>query len=104
MAPPLDERFDPSTEPEIYQRWLDAGAFRANAKRSNRVGGDREPFTIVLPPPNVTAWLHRGDALDEIPQDVLIRWARMKSQEALRVPGTDHAGIATQNVVERVAE
>src|SRR5437868_206224 len=98
---PLPDRFDLSTEFEIYKQWLDANCFYADAKRSKRVGGDRDPFTIVIPPPNVTAILHLGHALDEVPQDVLIRWARMKQQEALWVPGTDHAGIATQNVIEK---
>src|SRR5205814_8836019 len=80
----LPDRFDPSAESKLYERWLDAGCFRADAERSKRVGGDREPVTIVMPPPNVTAALHLGHALDEVPQDVLIRWARMKEQEALR--------------------
>src|SRR5437667_12267927 len=98
----LPDRFDPSAESKLYERWLDAGCFRADAERSARVGGDREPFTIVMPPPNVTAALHLGHALDEVPQDVLLRWARMKEQEALWVPGTDHAGIATQNIIEKL--
>ncbi|HMC55690.1 MAG TPA: valine--tRNA ligase [Gemmatimonadaceae bacterium] len=97
----LPDRFDPTAESKIYEQWLDAACFRADAKRSTRIGGDREPFTIVIPPPNVTAILHLGHALDEVPQDVLIRWARMKGQETLWVAGTDHAGIATQNVVEK---
>jgi valyl-tRNA synthetase len=97
----LPDRFDPSSDPQLYEQWVKAGCFHADAKRSTRIGGDREPFTIVIPPPNVTAVLHLGHALDEVPQDVLIRWARMKQQEALWVPGTDHAGIATQNVVEK---
>src|SRR4051812_47256009 len=98
----LDDRFDPTTESKIYQGWLDAGCFSADAKRSKRVGGDREPFTIVMPPPNVTAILHLGHGLDMVSQDVIIRWARMTGQETLWVPGTDHAGIATQNVVEKL--
>src|SRR5688572_7165154 len=98
----LSERFDPSIEPRIYKQWQDAGCFTASADRSNRLGGDRDPFTIVMPPPNVTAILHLGHGLDNVAQDVLIRWARMKQQEALWVPGTDHAGIATQNVVEKL--
>ena len=98
----LPDRFDPSAESKLYERWLDAGCFRAESSRSSRVGGDREPFTIVIPPPNVTAILHLGHALDDVTQDVLVRWARMKQQEALWVPGTDHAGIATQNVVEKI--
>ncbi len=98
----LPDRFDPTSESKLYERWLDASCFHADATRSTRVGGDREPFTIVMPPPNVTAILHLGHALDDVTQDVLIRWARMKRQEALWVPGTDHAGIATQNVVEKL--
>ncbi|HEU4925603.1 MAG TPA: class I tRNA ligase family protein, partial [Vicinamibacterales bacterium] len=100
---PLPDRFDPAAESKIYERWLDAGCFRAEAGHSKRVGGDRDSFTIVIPPPNVTAILHLGHALDDVTQDVLIRWARMKpGNEVLWVPGTDHAGIATQNVVEKL--
>ncbi len=99
----LPTTFDPSTvERDIYQRWTAAGIFRADAARSVRVGGDREPFTIVIPPPNVTAVLHMGHGLDNVAQDLFIRWRRMAGDEALWVPGTDHAGIATQNVVERL--
>jgi valyl-tRNA synthetase len=98
----LPDRFDPSTESQTYERWLDGGCFQADATRSSRIGGDRDPFTIVIPPPNVTAILHLGHALDDVTQDVVIRWARMRQQEALWVPGTDHAGIATQNVVEKL--
>ncbi|MEX2180269.1 MAG: valine--tRNA ligase [Gemmatimonadaceae bacterium] len=98
----LPDRFDIAGESRIYERWLDAGCFHAEARRSVRAGGDREPFTIVMPPPNVTAILHLGHGLDNIAQDVLIRWARMSRQETLWVPGTDHAGIATQNVVEKL--
>ena len=99
---PLPDRFDPSIESEIYERWVAADCFRADASASKRIGGDREPFTIVMPPPNVTAILHLGHGLDDVAQDVLIRWARMTGQETLWVPGTDHAGIATQNVVEKL--
>jgi valyl-tRNA synthetase len=99
----LPARYDPeSTEPAIYAAWVDAGCFTAQAERSTRVGGDREPFAIVMPPPNVTDILHVGHGLDNITQDVLIRWARMRGAETLWAPGTDHAGIATQNVVERL--
>jgi len=97
----LPDRFDITAEPGLYERWLKASCFRADATRSKRNGGDRDPFTIVIPPPNVTAILHLGHALDDVTQDVLIRWARMKGQETLWLPGTDHAGIATQNVVEK---
>src|SRR3954463_10161157 len=99
----LSDRFDASQlEKEIYQRWLDANAFHADPARSNRNGGDRTPFTIVMPPPNVTAILHVGHGLNNTIQDVIVRWARMNGADALWVPGTDHAGIATQNVVEKL--
>src|SRR5690349_8558349 len=97
----LPDRFDISEEPKLYERWEKAGAFTANAKNSTRVGGKKDPFTIVIPPPNVTAILHLGHALDDVTQDVIIRWARMSGQETLWMPGTDHAGIATQNVIEK---
>ena len=90
------------TERERYARWESLGVFRADANRSLRTGGDRDPFTIVIPPPNVTAVLHMGHGLNNTVQDVIIRWRRMAGDEALWVPGTDHAGIATQNVVEKM--
>ncbi len=103
MTEPLAPQFDFATEErEIYARWLDAELFSARAALSARVGGSREPFTIVIPPPNVTAVLHMGHGLNNAVQDVLVRWRRMAQDEALWVPGTDHAGIATQNVVERI--
>ncbi len=82
-------------EAPLYQKWLLAGYFKADAKSS------KPPFTIVIPPPNVTGSLHIGHALDHTLQDVLIRMKRMKCFEALWLPGMDHAGIATQNVVEK---
>ncbi len=85
-----------------YTAWERAGIFRAIAERSSRAGGDRQPFVIVMPPPNVTAVLHMGHGLNNTVQDVLVRWRRMCGDEALWLPGTDHAGIATQNVVERL--
>ncbi|MEP6620071.1 MAG: valine--tRNA ligase [bacterium] len=95
-------QYDPAaTEAAIYERWQQAGCFTADASRSNRIGGDREPYSIVMPPPNVTAILHVGHGLNGTVQDVLVRWARMKGRETLWLPGTDHAGIATQNVVEK---
>ncbi|HEU4631191.1 MAG TPA: valine--tRNA ligase [Gemmatimonadaceae bacterium] len=98
----LPDRYDPAaTDADLYARWQQAGLFTAHAARSVRAGGDRTPFTIVIPPPNVTAVLHMGHGLDNTLQDVLIRWRRMAGDEALWVPGTDHAGIATQNVVEK---
>jgi valyl-tRNA synthetase len=103
MASDLPDRFDfASTEPEIYRAWVAAGCFDAHAERSTRMGGTRKPYTIVMPPPNVTAILHVGHGLNNTIQDVIIRWARMRGAEALWVPGTDHAGIATQNVVEKL--
>ena len=102
MPSPLPDRYDFATEPATYQAWVEAGAFTAHPERSARVGGDRTPYAIVMPPPNVTAILHVGHGLNNTIQDVIMRWARMKGAEALWVPGTDHAGIATQNVVEKL--
>lgn len=82
-------------EARLYKKWLDAGYFVADASSS------KPPFTIVIPPPNVTGSLHIGHALDHTLQDALIRMKRMKGFEALWLPGMDHAGIATQNVVEK---
>jgi len=96
MAEPLSPQYNPSeTEPELYRWWDDNGYFRADEN------SDREPFTILMPPPNVTGELHIGHALFVTLQDLMIRWKRMQGFEALWVPGTDHAGIATQMVVER---
>jgi valyl-tRNA synthetase len=89
--------FDPvAIERSWYQWWEENGFFRAE------VNAEREPYTIVIPPPNVTGALHLGHALNNTLQDVLIRQARMDGYEALWLPGTDHAGIATQAVVERL--
>jgi valyl-tRNA synthetase len=82
-------------EGPLYTRWIDAGYFTADANSS------KEPFTIVIPPPNVTGNLHIGHALDQTLQDCLTRMKRMQGFEALWLPGMDHAGIATQNVVEK---
>src|SRR5258705_8956691 len=98
----LPAQYDPGqTERAIYQRWVEAGIFSADEKRSRRNGGDRDPFVIVMPPPNVTAVLHMGHGLNNTVQDVLVRWRRMVGDETLWVPGTDHAGIATHNIVEK---
>jgi valyl-tRNA synthetase len=92
----LPAQFNPSQiESELYQKWLSAGYFTANA------GSGKEPFSIVIPPPNVTGSLHIGHALDHSIQDLLSRMKRMKGFEVLWLPGMDHAGIATQNVVEK---
>jgi valyl-tRNA synthetase len=98
----LPAQYDPGqTERAIYDRWIQAGIFSADEKRSRRNGGDRDPFVIVMPPPNVTAVLHMGHGLNNTVQDVIVRWRRMVGDEALWVPGTDHAGIATQNIIEK---
>jgi valyl-tRNA synthetase len=99
----LAPQFDPTAvEASLYTRWLDAGLFTARADRSRRHGGARDPFVIVMPPPNVTAVLHMGHGLNNTVQDVIVRWRRMAGDETLWLPGTDHAGIATQNVVEKL--
>jgi valyl-tRNA synthetase len=92
----LDKTFDPQTaEPRLYAAWEAAGAFSPTDDPA------AEPFSIVIPPPNVTGSLHIGHALNNTLQDVLIRFQRMRGKAALWLPGTDHAGIATQMVVER---
>ncbi|CAA0092628.1 Valine--tRNA ligase [Starkeya nomas] len=94
----LDNRFDPAAvEDRIYQTWLDADAFKAG--RPERAGAD--PYCIVIPPPNVTGSLHMGHALNNTLQDILCRFERMRGKDVLWQVGTDHAGIATQMVVER---
>jgi valyl-tRNA synthetase len=101
-AAELPTQFNPAeNEATLYKEWLEAGLFTADPVRSRHAGGDRDPFVIVMPPPNVTAVLHMGHGLNNTVQDVIIRWRRMCGDEALWVPGTDHAGIATQNVIEK---
>ena len=98
--PDLPKQYDPAAvEVPLYERWRVAGYFRADEQKVLR--GERRPFSIVLPPPNVTGNLHVGHALDHTLMDVLTRWRRMSGDEALWLPGMDHAGIATQTVVER---
>jgi len=92
----LEKTYNPKdTEEKIYTFWEEQEIFRADANSK------KKPFSIVIPPPNVTGVLHMGHALDGTLQDILIRYKRMKGFEALWLPGTDHAGIATQNVVEK---
>jgi len=92
----LPKIYDPhGIEALWYQRWLTSGLFHAEA------GTGKTGYSIVIPPPNVTGSLHMGHALNNTLQDILIRWRRMAGDEALWMPGMDHAGIATQNVVER---
>ncbi len=93
----LDSRFTPAdVEARLYQGWESANSFACNPDSS------AEPFTIMIPPPNVTGSLHMGHALTFTVQDTLVRWRRMQGRDALWQPGTDHAGIATQMVVERL--
>ncbi len=95
----LDKTYDPKEiEARRYPEWEQAGAFRAHPE------SPKQPYCIVIPPPNVTGSLHMGHALDNTLQDVLIRWRRMKGNDVLWQPGTDHAGIATQMVVVRNLE
>ncbi len=87
----LEKTYDPSAiEDKIYERWLAKGYFHAEPNK------DKKPFTIVMPPPNITGQLHMGHALDNTMQDILIRYKRMQGYEALWQPGTDHAAIATE--------
>ena len=91
MKKELARTYDPKgIEDRLYQKWLDGGYFHAEVNK------DRKPFTIVMPPPNITGQLHMGHALDNTMQDILIRWKRMQGYEALWQPGTDHAAIATE--------
>jgi valyl-tRNA synthetase len=92
----LDQRFDPAeAEPRLYQAWEENGCFKPSGDTS------AQAYSIVIPPPNVTGVLHMGHALNNTLQDVLIRFERMRGKNVLWQPGTDHAGIATQMVVER---
>ncbi|HRZ27122.1 MAG TPA: valine--tRNA ligase [Spirochaetota bacterium] len=93
----LPSSYDPKeVEQKWYKLWEEGGFFHADEN------DDREPYCIVIPPPNVTGNLHMGHALNNTLQDILTRWQRMKGKSALWMPGMDHAGIATQNVVERL--
>jgi len=92
----LSDRYNPQeVEGRVYQWWEEGGYFKAESRST------KPPFSIILPPPNVTGFLHMGHALDHTIQDLLIRWKRMSGFNAMWLPGTDHAGIATQSVVER---
>jgi valyl-tRNA synthetase len=95
-AEPLAKVYQPAgVEDRIYKMWEEGGHFHAEADSPGR------PYAIVMPPPNVTAMLHLGHALNNVLQDILVRWRRMQGRKVLWLPGTDHAGIATQAVVER---
>lgn len=96
MSEELSDRYSPQeVEGRIYNWWEESGHFKAQDRST------KPPYSIILPPPNVTGFLHMGHALDHTIQDVLIRWKRMCGFNAMWLPGTDHAGIATQTVVER---
>lgn len=91
MSKELAKTYEPQeVEDRIYQFWLSGGYFHAEADPQ------KDPYTIVIPPPNITGQLHMGHALDETLQDILIRWRRMQGYSALWLPGTDHASIATE--------
>ena len=92
----ISKAYNPrEVEDNIYKFWEEKGLFSAKADSK------KKPYSIVIPPPNITGILHMGHALNNTIQDILIRWKRMQGYESLWMPGTDHAGIATQNVVER---
>ncbi len=92
----LDKGYEPAgIEEKWYQFWQDNGFFKAEDT------SDKPPFSIVIPPPNVTGVLHMGHALNNVIQDIMCRYRRLLGYNVLWMPGTDHAGIATQNVVER---
>lgn len=93
---PISDRYNPAdVESRLYKWWEESGFFKAQDRST------KPPYSIILPPPNVTGFLHMGHALDHTIQDVLIRWKRMNGFNAMWLPGTDHAGIATQAVVEK---
>src|SRR3954467_3607459 len=96
----LEKTFNPqAVEPRLYAEWEASGAFSPD--RALKRDPAAKPFSIVIPPPNVTGSLHIGHALNQTLQDVLARFHRMRGQAVLWLPGSDHAGIATQMVVER---
>ena len=96
MTTEIPTQYDPATaQDEVYQRWLDAGAFSARPRAG------QTPYVIMMPLPNVTGALHMGHAIDGVMQDLLTRWHRMRGDNALWLPGIDHAGIATQAIVEK---
>ena len=99
-GPELAKQYRPAEyEPGVWDAWLEAKAFHANPARV--LSGERQPYCVLIPPPNVTAALHLGHALNNTLQDILVRTHRMRGFETLWMPGTDHAGIATQAVVEK---
>ncbi|MBQ9580136.1 MAG: class I tRNA ligase family protein, partial [Lachnospiraceae bacterium] len=100
MSKELAKTYDPNEiEDRLYQKWLDKGYFHAVVNR------DKKPFTIVMPPPNITGQLHMGHALDNTMQDILIRYKKLQGFNTLWQPGTDHAAIATEvKILEKLKE
>ena len=99
MIHELEKTYNPNIEERIYNNWLEKKYFHAEVDKS------KKPFTIVMPPPNITGKLHMGHALDNTLQDILIRWKRMSGYNALWIPGTDHASISTEvKIVQKMAE
>ena len=102
----LEKAYNPKDfEDRIYAEWVEKGYFRPHSDKDSPVHGQKNntniKYTVVIPPPNVTGVLHMGHALNNTLQDVVVRYHRMRGDDTLWIPGTDHAGIATQNVVER---
>ena len=95
----MEKTFEPQKiEKRIYDTWIEKGYFKAH------IDPNKKPFTIVIPPPNITGQLHMGHALDNTIQDIIIRFKRMQGYSALWLPGTDHASIATEaKIVEKLA-
>ena len=92
----MPRAYDPAAvEGVTYQRWEDSGAFTAN------VDPDAEPYTVIMPPPNLTGELHLGHAMMDTVEDILVRWRRMQGRETLWLPGVDHAAIAVHTLIER---
>jgi valyl-tRNA synthetase len=89
------------TESRLYAAWEESGYFNPDNLPTELTAGNKKPFTIIMPPPNATGVLHMGHALGLTIQDILIRFKRMQGYEALLLPGTDHAAIATQSRVEK---
>ena len=100
MSKELEKNYNPQAiEDKLYSKWMAKGYFKAS------VNPDKKPFTIVMPPPNITGQLHMGHALDNTMQDILIRYKRMAGYEALWQPGCDHASIATEvKIINKLRE
>src|SRR3954447_18446102 len=96
MRPEMPRVYDPaSVEAPTYARWEQSGAF------SPKVDGDSDPYTVIMPPPNLTGELHLGHAMMDTVEDILIRWRRMQGRDTLWLPGVDHAAIAVHTLIER---